>query len=307
MILVVSPCFNEGNTIIKFLKRLESVLSAIELEFTVLVVDDGSQDNTPTLLQQHKFTSNNVQYEVLNLKFNSGHQNAIFQGVDYSEKINPDHLIIMDSDGEDEPEAIPLLLQHRDQDIVVVKRGKRSESILFKLMYFNYKMLFKLITGKSMNFGNFCMINKRIIERIKHTSFIHLPAYLLKQRANKKEVLFDRGKRIDGKSKLGYKGLLMHAFKSMIEFGEDLLLLFLKIFVVVMVFFVAVLGNILYQKFIAHTAILGWFSTLLVSLLILAILCLGFFILGVLLLNLMYHQNNKASQNLHSRSLNDSK
>ncbi len=61
MILVVTPCFNEGKTIIKFLEKLETVLSKIEQEFSVLVVDDGSQDDTPELLQRHKFSSTNIQ------------------------------------------------------------------------------------------------------------------------------------------------------------------------------------------------------------------------------------------------------
>jgi hypothetical protein len=63
----------------------------------------------------------------------------------------------------------------------------------------------------------------------------------------------------------------------MIEFAEDLLLLFFRLFVINIILFIALMINILYQKFIAHTAILGWFSTLAVSLIILAVLSIGFF------------------------------
>jgi len=66
------------------------------------------------------------------------------------------------------------------------------------------------------------MINKSILERITFTAFIHFPAYLLKQKATKTYLLFDRGKRIEGKSKMGLQGLLIHSFKSFVEFGEDL-------------------------------------------------------------------------------------
>lgn len=296
MILIVIPCFNEELTVTIFLERLKLVLEQQSDDFKVVVIDDCSQDKSWQLLQEFKFDASNISYEILRLKFNMGHQGAIMQGLLFSSEFNPDHIIIMDSDGEDEPEAIPLLLKHRDKEIVVVERGKRSENIVFRLSYKVYKLIFKLVTGKVMNYGNYCMLDKNIVERIKHTSFIHLPAYLLKQKASKASVVYNRGRRIDGKSKIGYKGLLMHAFKSMIEFGEDLLLLFLKLFAIIMIVFCGVLGNMVYQKFIAHTAILGWFSTLAISLLILAMLCIGFFILGILLLNLIYQQNNNVNE-----------
>jgi hypothetical protein len=73
-----------------------------------------------------------------------------------------------------------------------------------------------------MNYGNFCMVNKTILERITAAPFIHFPAYLLKQKASRTHVVFDRGKRIQGESKMGVSGLLIHSFKSFIELGEDL-------------------------------------------------------------------------------------
>ena len=66
----------------------------------------------------------------------------------------------------------------------------------------------------------------------------------------------------------------------MIEFGKiPLLFAFLKLFVVLIILFFISLADILYQKFISHTAILGWFSTLSISLVILAVVCIGFFIM----------------------------
>jgi hypothetical protein len=113
-------------------------------------------------------------------------------------------------------------------------------------------------------------------------------------------ITCNRSKRIDGQSKMGFNGLFMHAFKSMIEFAENLLLLFFRLFIVNMLLFVILMGNIVYQKFIANTAILGWFSTLAVSLVILAAISIGFFIIGVLLLNLMHQQNSKSYREIYS-------
>ncbi len=290
-ISIITPCFNEEEIITTFLDELIEKLATLPYQFNVVVVDDCSNDNTINILQDYSVKAINVHFYSLYLKYNAGHQQAIFQGILFLKNLQQSHVIIMDSDGEDDPNAIPYLLEKSDNDIIEVKRGKRKEGLIFSVLYFFYKLLFKLITGKQMNFGNYCMLKQNIIERIQLTSFIHFPAYLLKQKTKRTSIVYNRNKRINGKSKMGYKNLLLHAFKSFIEFGDDLLLWFLRVFALVFILLLITSANLIYQKFIVHTAILGWFSTLALGLLNLAILCLGFFIMGILLLNLIHNRN----------------
>lgn len=300
MIAIVTPCFNEQDTVLSFLQRLEDVLVSTGESFQVIVVDDCSQDHSLQQLSKFRFQSASIRLTTLHLKFNLGQQGAIHQGLLYASRHAPEHVIVMDCDGEDDPGAIPLLLQQRQYEIVKVRRGRRSESFLFRLLYTWYKLVFRFVTGKSIDFGNYSMISRDMAERIRHTSFVHFPAYLLKQKASTYSIRFDRSKRLNGKSKMGYKGLFLHAFKSMVEFAEDLLMMFFRLFLVNILLFLALMMNIIYQKFIAHTAILGWFSTVAVSLLILAVLSIGFFITGVLLLNLMHQQNSKSYREIYT-------
>ncbi len=290
-ISIITPCFNEEEIIIQFLDDLIERLATLPYQFNIVVVDDCSNDDTITVLKNYEIKAKNISFYALHLKYNAGHQQAIFQGILFLKQLKQDYTIIMDSDGEDSPEAIQLLLNQLNFDIVEVKRGQRSEGIMFSILYYFYKILFRIITGKQMNFGNYCMLNQKLIERIQLTSFIHLPAYLLKQKAKRTNIIYNRNKRIDGKSKMGYKNLLLHSFKSFVEFGDDLLLWFLRLFIIVFLLLIATSANLLYQKFITHTAILGWFSTLSLGLINLTILCLGFFIMGILLLNLIHHRN----------------
>ena len=62
-------------------------------------------------------------------------------------------------------------------------------------------------------------------------------------------------------------------------------MIFLKSFILIMILFLAAFGNVIYQKFFANTAILGWTSVVAIGLLNMAILSIGFFVLGILLLN----------------------
>jgi glycosyltransferase involved in cell wall biosynthesis len=293
-ISIVLPCYNEGACIMRFMQSLEEVL-VLEpgWQFHVIVVDDCSLDDTLMQLGDFRFKAPNAALHLLKNMFNVGHQSSIFQGLLYTERLRQEHVIIMDSDGEDNPLAIRELLRHTAYDIVEVKRRKRSEPLIFKCLYWFYKVLFWLITGRSMNYGNYCMLRINVVEKIRFTSFIHLPAYLLRQKARRHFIRYDRSPRIDGKSKMSYKDLFLHAFKSFVEFGNDLLLWFLRLFGVVFVLLAAILCNLVYQKFIAHTAIPGWFSTLSIGLLNIAILLIGFFVLGTLLINLIHHTDSR--------------
>jgi glycosyltransferase involved in cell wall biosynthesis len=222
---------------------------------------------------------------------------AIYQGLAFANSLDVDYVIVMDSDGEDDPRALPELISKQGYDIVNVIRGKRSETAGFKVGYHVYKFLFRFVTGKEMNFGNYCMISKKVAGIAVHSSYVHFAAFLLKQKLPRFSIKVDRAPRIDGKSKMNTGGLIYHAFKSLVEFSEDLLMLFLKLFVVIMILFFLALGNVIWQKFFAHTAIMGWTSMVAIGLFNLAIISIGFFVLGILLLNLS-HQRNQNRQML---------
>lgn len=297
---IIMPCYNENVTVIKFLQNLEEVLAGIQDRFQVVVVDDCSMDNTLELLKGFSFRAPNVQLRLLELKFNVGHQAAIYQGLLYARSKPGEVFIVMDADGEDSPRVIPELLKHAGTDIVHVVRGKRQERLMFRFFYVVYKLIFRLITGKEMNFGNYCLISRKILESAVFQSFTHFAAFLSKQKGSRASFVAEREKRLDGSSKMSFKNLLSHAFKSFVEYGEDLLLVFLKSFILIMILFVLAISNVIYQKFVANTAILGWTSVVAIGLLNMAILSIGFFVLGILLLNITHQRNNLSKMPIYS-------
>lgn len=300
-VVIVSPCFNENVTVIKFLLELEEVFAKSSLEFVVVVVDDCSTDNTLLLLKGHNFSIPNAQLKVISLKYNLGHQGAIYQGISYARTLGAEYVIVMDSDGEDDPTAILELLkyQYKEIDIVNLVRGKRREKLSFRIFYMIYKIIFFIITKKQMNFGNYCMINKKIIDATVETSFIHFAAHLSKQKAKAIKVVSDRRRRIDGKSKMNLDNLIHHAFKSFVEYAEELLMVFLKLFLIISITTVGLISYILYQKLFTDRAILGWASTLTATFLNIGLICLGFFVMGILLLNIMAKKDVKHREDVY--------
>ena len=305
-IAIITPCYNENTTVIKFLKEIEEVLAPTQYQFEVIVVDDASQDHTGELLSHFDFeNSTNLAFTNLRLRFNQGHQGAIYQGLLYASATDAEKFIVLDSDGEDDPRAIPAMLQETDIDIVNVVRGKRREKLSFRLFYYTYRAIFKFITGSKMNFGNYATVNRKVVENTVHNGFVHYAAHLSKQRASRTSVVFDRRKRIDGKSKMNLNSLIHHAFKSFIEYAEQFLMIFLKLTLMIAIAFLIVIIIVVYLKFIANQATPGWASTLSIGLFNTALISFGFFSIGILLLNIATRRpdpfNNKLYQKMNQK------
>ena len=179
-ITIITPCYNESITVISFLESLECVLSNHPYFFTVVVVNDCSTDDTLPLLNDFRFKVRNLSLHVITLESNAGHQAAIYNGFLFAGTLNCEHFIVMDSDGQDAPAIIPALLQYINTDIVNVVRNKRSEPLLFRFSYYCYRAIFKVVTGKRMNYGNFCLISRDILELAVRTKFSHFAAFLSK-------------------------------------------------------------------------------------------------------------------------------
>ena len=300
-IAIIMPCYNENHTIIRFLEQLEETLANLPYHFTVVVVDDSSTDDTLAILSGFDFNASNLTLNVISLQFNLGHQGAIYQGLLYSQGLDAEKFIVMDADGEDDPAAILDIILEDGADIVHVVRGKRNEGIFFRVAYYFYKLLFRLITRRDMNFGNYCMINRKILNATIHTSFIHFAAYLSKIRANHAYITHDRQRRIGGQSKMNAGSLVSHAFKSLTEYAESLLLIFLKLFIVLAAGFSALILYILYEKLFTNDAILGWASTMSVGLFNTALIAIGFYVIGILLLNIAHNRNQSFKRPVYQR------
>jgi hypothetical protein len=167
---------------------------------------------------------------IIKLRRNVGHQKAISIGLSYlSESIQEDQIaIVMDADGEDLSSTIPMLineLRDKEVDVCVAQRRRRVESLKFKSAYILYKLLFKVLTGRNINFGNFMAMKARSLRRLTAMQELplHLAATTLISKLRIRHVIIDRGPRYAGQSKMNLVGLVLHAFRALMVFAEDVL------------------------------------------------------------------------------------
>jgi len=128
LLSVVAPLYEEEELVEAFHARVCSALEGIPFE--LVLVDDGSSDRTPELLEQ--IAARDERVRVVSLSRNFGHQTALTAGLDHA---RGDAVAMIDADLQDPPELIPEMLGHwrRGTDVVYAVRKRREGETRFKL------------------------------------------------------------------------------------------------------------------------------------------------------------------------------
>ena len=121
---ILIPVFNDWTALGELLHALDRSLAGHHLRATVYVVDDGSTTGPGADFPRQGLPSLE-RIEILSLRRNLGHQRAIAIGLAYVEgqQGRCQTLVVMDGDGEDDPDDVPRLLEQ-----VRREGGKRSSS-----------------------------------------------------------------------------------------------------------------------------------------------------------------------------------
>lgn len=232
--------------------------------YGVIAVDDGSREKP---LCEKVLNESNLDIDIILLKRNVGHQEAICIGLNYfyNYKKNHEFAIVMDSDGEDNPKDINVLInsfkKDKIYDVVVASRQKRNESWKFQFFYKLYKLFFSLLTGRDINFGNFfCIKRDALGEFLEYPEIsTHIAGALIKSKLRIKNELIDRSIRYAGQSKMNFQSLVLHGFKAFMVFAEDSLVR-VGTFCAAIIFLITALASAIFiLKFIGLSSP-GWFS-----------------------------------------------
>jgi glycosyltransferase involved in cell wall biosynthesis len=255
------------------------------IDIHIFFVDDGSTEPIPSL---DRFPKMDISVQILPLGVNVGHQRAIIAGLRYLANSNFDHVLVMDSDGEDTTEGVVLLLEKSlgtPSSVIVAQRGIRSESFWFKFFYKVHKLIFRALIGKTLDFGNFMIMPNKVIEKLTSSadSSSHLPSSVLKSGLPLERVRVDRGSRYFGVSKMSLEKLISHSFASLAVFSDKIMIRLTIVSVAgTLVLAVAIVCVILLRVFTESTTP-GWATAAVGILLIICFQVLSFVGLGTLI------------------------
>lgn len=177
---VVIPVYNSESSIGELYYRLEKVLDCIADEYEIIMVDDGSQDNS--FKEMSRLHSNKRAPEIICLEGNFGQQNAIMCGLRHA---TGDYVITIDDDLQNPPEEIPKLLEKLDTgfDVVYGIPAVRKQPCVRNLGTVMTDLFFSIICSKPGNVrvGSFRALKRNIVEKIinDHRSFVYITAITL--------------------------------------------------------------------------------------------------------------------------------
>ncbi|MBY0585869.1 glycosyltransferase family 2 protein [bacterium] len=162
---VVIPCLNEMEVLFKLFDRLEKEIAHWCENYEVILVDDGSTDETWSIIQN--IHARNPRWKGIRLGRNFGHQLALRAGLQAS---SGDVVAVLDADLQDPPEVAGQMIGQWKEgfDVVVGVRRHRKEGPLKRSLYFSFYRLLSLIAELDLplDAGDFCVMDRQVVDVI---------------------------------------------------------------------------------------------------------------------------------------------
>jgi polyisoprenyl-phosphate glycosyltransferase len=173
---IVAPVYNEAQSMPEFYARTSAVLQATGKPWEIVLVNDGSRDDSLEAMRQ--LSERDPRVRVIDFARNFGHQIAVTAGMDYT---RGDAVIIIDSDLQDPPEVIRDLIAKWEEgyEVVYAVRHSRAGESWFKLFTAKlfYRMIYKITDiNIPVDTGDFRLMDRRVVDAVnnmrEHNRFI---------------------------------------------------------------------------------------------------------------------------------------
>jgi glycosyltransferase involved in cell wall biosynthesis len=164
---VVIAAFNEEAVLPTLHSRLAAVLDDLPLQSRILYVDDGSRDGTWPVMQALARQDRRV--SLLRLSRNFGKELALTAGLD---RVDSDAAVVLDADGQDPPELIPLFVAKWQEGFDVVFGTRSSRAGESWLKQATAKAFYRVMnrvsnTGIPADTGDFRLMSRRVLEALR--------------------------------------------------------------------------------------------------------------------------------------------
>lgn len=167
-ITILVPCYNEQDSLPALSDALKSLMGQLpQYEWEVLLVNDGSKDNTISIIKEIRMEDKRFCY--IDLSRNFGKENAMLAGFDYA---TGDAVVIMDADLQHPPSVIPEMLKKWEEgydDVYGRRLTRGKESWLRKKLSMTYYRILQRTTRVEIlqNVGDFRLLDRKCIEELK--------------------------------------------------------------------------------------------------------------------------------------------
>ena len=280
-VTVVIPVYNEEPNLPPLINRLYPVMQQIGRPFEIIFTDDGSRDDSLSILSQ--MAEKYPEIGVIEFNGNFGQHMAILAAF---EKSHGEVVITLDADLQNPPEEIPRLVAEieKGHDVVGTIRQKRQDTLFRRVASRIVNITTNKMTGMQMSdYG--CMLrayHRNVINNINRceetTTFI--PALAQTFSANPSEIKVAHAERAEGESKYSLYRLIRLNFDLMTGFSVVPLQLFALMGILTSVFSIAFAVFLLIRRFIIGAEVEGVFTLFAILFFFIGIIIFGIGLVG---------------------------
>lgn len=164
---VIIPVFNEGEAISQNFNEIWRTIKSIGINFEILLVDDGSTDNSWAEILALTKSCNEI--SALRFSRNFGKEAAILAGL---ENTAADLYLVMDSDLQHPPRYVKEMLdlmETEQADIVNgIKSSRSKENVIYRFFTTSFYRLLRMMTGLELsNSSDFKIMNQRVADALR--------------------------------------------------------------------------------------------------------------------------------------------
>jgi dolichol-phosphate mannosyltransferase len=263
----VIPLFNEQENLPELHRRMRAALDPLDIEPEIILVNDGSSDNTPTMI--HMLAQADPRVVGVMLSRNFGHQAAVSAGIAES---TGDAVIVMDGDLQDPPEVLEqFIARWRDgAEVVYAVRTKRKEGLLKRTAYGAFYRLLRKLSDIDipLDSGDFGLMDRKVVNALlalpERQRFVRGLRCFVGFR--QEGLVYERAGREAGAPKYTFKALVRLAMDGLISFSSAPLNLITYLGLGSCVFALGLIAWVMGRAIIGQRPPEGWASTMVVVL-----------------------------------------
>lgn len=218
----VIPVYNEESNLPMLVDRLVKIMDQSPIILEAVLIDDGSRDNSRTMLQQ--LALSDPRFHVVLLSRNHGHQLALTAGLSVAR--GSEGVFVLDGDLQDPPELLDTFYAKFKEgyDVVYAVREKRKEVFYKRFAYFIFYRILKKIANIDipLDSGDFSFISRRVVNVLnkmpEESRFIRgMRTWIGFKQIG---IAYDRQERASGDSKYSFSKLVQLALNGIYNFSE---------------------------------------------------------------------------------------
>ena len=280
LISIIVPCYNEAQALLCFYEETVRVLKDMQIDYELLLINDGSSDDTLQIMKDLAGTDEKVKY--FSFSRNFGKEAAMYAG--FCNAMG-DYITVMDADLQDPPSLLPKMyemLLAGDCDSVAARRvSRRGEAPVRSFFARMFYRLINHLTDVQIRDG---ARDYRLMKRNMVDAIVSMSEY---NRFSKgifgwvgfrtSWLEYENEERVAGKTKWSFWGLIKYALDGIISFSDSPIAIASWMGFIMTILSVFMLLFVVIRRLIFGDPVAGWASTICVIIFIggLQLFCLG--------------------------------